>query len=61
VPGQDRIVPPASARALADPLIGITKARRIDLALGHIGMMVSARSPQLLWQPVLEWITSSRP
>ncbi len=56
VPGQDRIVPPASARALADPLVGIPKAKRIDLALGHIGMMVSARSPQLLWQPLIEWI-----
>jgi polyhydroxyalkanoate synthase len=56
VPGQDRIVPPASARALADPVVGIPKARRIDLALGHIGMMVSARSPQLLWQPLLEWL-----
>jgi polyhydroxyalkanoate synthase len=56
VPGQDRIVPPASARALADPAIGIPNARRIDLALGHIGMMVSGRAPQLLWQPLLQWL-----
>jgi polyhydroxyalkanoate synthase len=60
VPGQDRIVPPASARALADPARGIANARRIDLALGHIGMMVSARSPQLLWQPLIEWIKAGR-
>lgn len=60
VPGQDRIVPPASARALADPALGIPNARRIDLALGHIGMMVSARSPQLLWQPLIEWVRASR-
>ncbi len=56
VPGQDRIVPPASARALADRLVGIPNAKRIELALGHIGMMVSARSPQLLWQPLIEWL-----
>ena len=60
VPGQDRIVPPASARALADSIAGIPNAKRIDLALGHIGMMVSARSPQLLWQPLIEWLTKGR-
>jgi polyhydroxyalkanoate synthase len=60
VPGQDRIVPPASARALADPIVGIPHAKRIDLALGHIGMMVSSRSPQLLWEPLVQWLRTSR-
>jgi polyhydroxyalkanoate synthase len=61
VPGQDRIVPPASAQALADPVCGIANAQRIDLALGHIGMMVSGRSPQLLWQPLIDWIAATTP
>jgi polyhydroxyalkanoate synthase len=56
VPGQDRIVPPASARALVDADRGIPGACRIELALGHIGMMVSARAPQLLWQPLIDWL-----
>jgi polyhydroxyalkanoate synthase len=56
VPGQDRIVPPASARALVDGERAIPGARRIELALGHIGMMVSARAPQLLWQPLIDWL-----
>ncbi len=56
VPGQDRIVPPASARALVGADRAIPGARRIELALGHIGMMVSARAPQLLWQPLVDWL-----
>ena len=57
VPGQDRIVPPASARALAPGSpIAPPQARALELALGHIGMVVSGRAPQMLWQPVTNWL-----
>ncbi len=53
VPGQDRIVPPASAAAIA-PLIP-----QIDLrepAIGHIGMVVSRRAPETIWGPLVAWL-----
>lgn len=57
VPGQDRIVPPASARALAPGSpIAPPNAKGLELALGHIGMVVSGRAPQMLWQPVTDWL-----
>lgn len=57
VPGQDRIVPPAAARALAPPGPGgIPGARRLDLPLGHIGMVVGGKGPELLWRPLLAWL-----
>jgi polyhydroxyalkanoate synthase len=57
VPGQDRIVPPASARALAPGSpIAPPRAKGLELALGHIGMVVSGRAPQMLWQPVTDWL-----
>ena len=57
VPGQDRIVPPDSALALAPPSpIAPPRARSLELALGHIGMVVSGRAPQMLWQPVIDWL-----
>lgn len=60
VPGQDRIVPPASARALAPPSpIAPPRARALELPLGHIGMVVSGRAPQMLWQPVLDWLRAT--
>lgn len=60
VPGQDRIVPPASARALAPPSpIAPPGARALELPLGHIGMVVSGRAPQMLWQPVLDWLRTA--
>lgn len=57
VPGQDRIVPPGSARALAPPSpIAPPQAKSLELPLGHIGMVVSGRAPQTLWQPVIDWL-----
>src|SRR3546814_4687335 len=41
IPAQDRIVPPASATALADAIPG---AERLTPAAGHIGMVVGARA-----------------
>ena len=53
VPARDRIVPPASARALADRLPNATRA---DIALGHIGMVVSAGAPKRAWSTLHAWL-----
>ncbi|MEJ0062140.1 MAG: alpha/beta fold hydrolase [Alphaproteobacteria bacterium] len=53
VPDHDRIVPPASAAALAGQL---PNAQEWHVPLGHIGMIVSGRARKLVWQPVADWI-----
>ena len=53
VPGADRIVPPLTARALAERIPG---AERLDPQAGHIGMVVGAGSERLMWEPVRRWI-----
>ena len=58
IPSGDRIVPPASASALVDPKRGLRNATRIDLPLGHIGMVVSGRARELCWTPLIEWIAA---
>jgi len=44
----DRIVPAASASE---------HGARIDLALGHVGMIVGARGRPLLWEPLRAWLS----
>jgi polyhydroxyalkanoate synthase len=44
----DRIVPAATAARAGE---------RIDLALGHVGMVVGSRAPDLLWQPLAGWLS----
>ena len=56
IPSGDRIVPPLSAVALAEPGRGLKNARRIDLPLGHIGMVVSGRARELCWTPLIDWL-----
>jgi polyhydroxyalkanoate synthase len=56
IPSGDRIVPPLSAAALADPRRGLRNATRIDLPLGHIGMVVSGRARELCWTPLIDWL-----
>ena len=56
LPEHDRIVPPLSALSLADAL---PRAERLMLPLGHIGMVVSARAPQLAWQPLTKWLQTT--
>ncbi len=56
IPSGDRIVPPLSAAALAEPERGLRNAARIDLPLGHIGMVVSGRAPELCWTPLIGWL-----
>ena len=53
VPGQDRIVPPASANALADKLKYV---ERLAPPLGHIGMVVGGRGRAELWVPLAAWL-----
>jgi poly[(R)-3-hydroxyalkanoate] polymerase subunit PhaC len=55
VPGADRIVPPLTARALADRIPG---AERLDPEAGHIGMVVGAGSERLMWEPVRRWMAA---
>jgi polyhydroxyalkanoate synthase len=53
IPAQDRIVPPASARALAAKL---KRVETIEPALGHIGMVVGTRGRAELWEPLAAWL-----
>jgi polyhydroxyalkanoate synthase len=55
VPSGDRIVPPASAASLADVL---PACDRLDVPLGHIGMVVGRRARDALWRPLAEWIAA---
>ncbi|MFZ5780506.1 MAG: alpha/beta fold hydrolase [Pseudomonadota bacterium] len=56
IPSGDRIVPPLSAAALADPKRGLKRATRIDVPLGHIGMVVSSRARERCWTPLIDWL-----
>ena len=31
---------------------------RLDVPLGHIGMVVSGRARELCWRPLIEWISA---
>ena len=53
VPGRDRIVPPRSAEPLAAAIPGASVLRP---PLGHIGMMASRDAPEMLWQPLADWL-----
>jgi polyhydroxyalkanoate synthase len=53
IPENDRIVPPASARALADALPDCAVRQP---ALGHIGMVVASRAEELVWRPLAAWL-----
>ena len=53
VPARDRIVPPASALALARALPG---AKTIELDTGHIGMVTGALAPRQVYAPLAEWL-----
>jgi polyhydroxyalkanoate synthase subunit PhaC len=44
----DRIVPHATA-----PRVG----ERLDLSLGHVGMVVGSRRKQALWEPLAAWLS----
>jgi polyhydroxyalkanoate synthase len=44
----DRIVPAATA---------LRAGERIDLGLGHVGMVVGSRAPHMLWEPLAGWLS----
>lgn len=56
IPAHDRIVPPASALALATAIPG-AEIRRLDL--GHIGMMAGHGAPRLLYGPLADWLAAA--
>lgn len=53
VPGQDRIVPPASARALAKRM---KRVEAMERNLGHIGLVVGSRAKEEVWEPLVAWL-----
>ncbi|HET9147618.1 MAG TPA: alpha/beta hydrolase [Acetobacteraceae bacterium] len=52
IPARDRLVPPASARALAALL---PRAHVVEPAAGHIGMAAGMSAERVLWRPFLQW------
>lgn len=61
IPSGDRIVPPLAAAALAEPGRGFRDVTRLDLPLGHIGMVVSGRARDLCWTPLIDWLRAIPP
>ena len=55
LPARDRIVPPQSARALADL---VPHATVIEPRAGHVGMVVGRGAPAALWREMLSWLSS---
>ncbi len=53
IPARDRIVPPGSARALADAIPGAVQHAP---DAGHIGMVVGSTAEAALWRPLAEWL-----
>lgn len=53
LPHRDSVVPPASARALAER---IGHAEIHEVAAGHIGMIAGAKAEAGLWTGLLEWL-----
>jgi len=54
VPTRDRIVPPASANALA---CALPAPILLEPRAGHIGMVVGSRAQEALWEPLTAWLT----
>jgi polyhydroxyalkanoate synthase len=49
----DRIVPLACAQALKSVL---PQSQSLSVPLGHVGMLVSERAKDLVWQPLVNWL-----
>ena len=52
IPARDKLVPLASAKALADQL---SHATVIEPQAGHIGMVAGTNAESTLWRPFREW------
>jgi len=57
LPARDRIVPPASAVALA---VALPQATRLEPPLGHIGMIVGGSAEVSVWRPLAAWLRQHR-
>ena len=55
VPSDDYIVPPASARPLADAL---PNAKLKTVKAGHIGMVAGGRAKSMLYTPLADWLAA---
>lgn len=53
IPARDKLVPLASAKALADKLSNVMVIRP---RAGHIGMVAGTHAESALWQPFKEWV-----
>ncbi len=53
IPAKDRLVPAASARALAAQL---TNVKIIEPDAGHIGMVAGTHAQTALWEPFAAWL-----
>jgi polyhydroxyalkanoate synthase len=53
IPARDRIVPPDSARALAEI---VPNAEILTPSAGHVGMAVGSRAEREVWAPVADWL-----
>lgn len=53
IPSADRIVPPSSARALAD---AFGHGRTLSVPAGHIGMMAARNASKTVWGPILDFL-----
>jgi poly(3-hydroxyalkanoate) synthetase len=53
IPARDRIVPPASARALAGLMPGAVVH---EASAGHIGMVAGQGAEAALWRPFVAWV-----
>ncbi len=58
IPDQDRIVPPASAEALA---LALPQAEALRPAAGHIGMIVGSGAVDRLYRPLATWLSRLDP
>jgi len=56
-PGRDRIVPPESARVVAELIAG---AELVEPRAGHIGMVAGSGAETALWQVLGEWLNDRR-
>lgn len=57
-PARDRIVPPASARPLAQLIRG---SRLLEPDAGHVGMVAGRGAKQALWHALLAWLRELPP
>ena len=53
IPQEDKVVPPESAKALAKAL---PNAHLIEPPTGHLGLMVSDRVRENVWEPFISWL-----